>query len=539
MLGALFFPFLLALLVTMVLIPPLMKTALWTGFLDEPDNRKVHSHAIPRVGGLALVTGTLLTIFFWLPMSNELTSLLLGIGILLVFGAWDDRNGLNYRIKFISQFVSALVVVFYGDILIRLLPLFDTFDIPDYCSVPLTVFVIVGITNAINLADGLDGLSGGKTLLIFICMAFMANQIGDLDLALLNMIFVGAILGFLRFNTHPAQVFMGDAGSQVLGFTSVVLALLLTQNPGATFSPALPMLLFALPAFDTLSVIIQRIALGRSPFAPDQNHVHHRLLALGFSHYQSVLLVYFIQAVLVTSAYFLRYDNDALIVSIFIVFCLAMTVVVYMSHRGMRILNRGNRHSSANEISDASNLVVPVIAKLIGILLATLLILSAAMPMDYPVDVLLAASGLLLVSVLLFLFKPEHKLLWLRIAAYLACAFSIYFFEVGSGETERILPIINTIYFLLAVLVVAGIAFPDQQFFRITPLDFLIIFLCLIVPGISYLNDSSIPVAMLSARLVVMMYACEFILTIKKTWCWEVAFGVFAMLLILIVRWFV
>jgi len=469
-------------------------------------------------------------------MSRELTALLLGIGILLVFGAWDDRNGLNYRIKFVSQFVSASIVVIYGGILIRHLPLFDTLQMPFGLSAPLTVLAIVGITNAINLADGLDGLSGGKTLLIFICMALMVGQTGKLELALLNMIFVGAILGFLRFNTHPAQVFMGDAGSQVLGFSSVVLAFMLTQSPDVSFSPALPLLLFALPVFDTLSVMVQRVIQGRSPFEADQNHVHHRLLALGFSHSQAVLLVYFIQAILVSTAYLLRFDNDLLIVSIFVFFCVALAALIYLSHHGFRVFDETGSPSLSNETPDIPEKVMRIVVRLVGVLLGALLILSAAMPKVFPADLLLASSVLLIAFASLYFLRPEQKILWLRTAAYLSCAISIYFLEMDSGELGYIRPFIDAGYVLLAIAIIVGVALPNQQFFQVTPLDFLIIFLCLIIPGIGYLNNSAIPVAVLSARLVVMMYACEFILVFRKKWSWEIASGVIGMFLVLTLR---
>ncbi len=537
MLGALFFPFLLALVVTMLLIPPLMKTAAWAGFLDEPDRqRKVHSRAIPCVGGLALVSGVFLSVFFWVPMSRELTALLLGIGILLVFGAWDDRNGLNYRLKFFSQIVSALIVVIYGGILIQRLPIFDTFHLPFWFSALVTVFAIVGVTNAINLADGLDGLSGGKMLLIFTCMALMVVQVGKLELALLNMIFVGAILGFLRFNTHPAQVFMGDAGSQVLGFSSIVLVLMLTQSSDASFSPALPLLLFALPIFDTLSVMVQRTIQGRPLFAADQNHVHHRLLVLGFSHYQAVFLVYLTQSILITSAYFLRFDNDLLIVSVFIIFSLGLAVLIYVSHNKKRGLGENDGCLVINERLDSSDHVVRVVVNLVSFLLGAMLILSALLPKNISADIWFPSGVLLVSSGSLLLFKLGNKVLWLRVTAYLASAFSIYLFEMDCGELSDIMPFVNSGFVLLAILILVGVAVPDQRFFQITPLDFLIIFLCLIVPGIGYLIDASLPVAVLSARLVVMMYACEFVFAVKQEWSREVAFGVFGMLIILTFR---
>ena len=151
--------------ITMLLIPPLMRSAQRLQIVDIPDARKVHVGAIPRIGGIAMVAGAVIPILFWMTPGEEVSSLLWGMAIIFVFGIWDDRNDLDYRIKFFGQTLAVLVVVVFGNVSITSIPLLGGHEIPQYIAYPLTILFLLGITNAINLADGLDGLAGGTTLL--------------------------------------------------------------------------------------------------------------------------------------------------------------------------------------------------------------------------------------------------------------------------------------------------------------------------------------------------------------------------------------
>ena len=201
--------------------------------------------------------------------------------------------------------------VWIGD-LGSLLP--EGVNLPAWVGIPLTLIVIVGATNAINLSDGLDGLAGGISIMSFICIAYLAYLGGDLMVALLSIAMIGAIFGFLRFNTHPATLFMGDAGSQFLGFWAVSLSLKITQaNHG--FDRLLPLMLLGMPILDTISVMLGRIASGKSPFMADKNHLHHRFMKLGLSHSETVFLIYALQACMVTSAYLMRAGSEWLVLA--------------------------------------------------------------------------------------------------------------------------------------------------------------------------------------------------------------------------------
>src|SRR5882762_5808399 len=240
----------------MTLLPVLGRFASKCGIVDRPGTRKVHAAPIPRIGGLAMAIGVLVAALLTIQLERGDRYFLAAAGVLTVFGVLDDRFDLDYRIKLAGQILAVLIVVFLGEIQILSITLDDRVMLPQWLSVPLTIFFLVGITNAINLADGLDGLAGGTTFLCFGALAMLAHSSGQTVCASLALAFAGAVLGFLRFNTYPASVFMGDTGSQLLGFAVGVLSLRATQTGDSAISAATPILLLALPILDTLSVMV-------------------------------------------------------------------------------------------------------------------------------------------------------------------------------------------------------------------------------------------------------------------------------------------
>jgi len=269
----------------------------------------------------------------WVEMGREIVALLIGLVIIFIFGVWDDRKNLGYRTKFFGQILAVLVVMMYDDIQIIHLPFVNDYVVPQYVSFFITFFVLLGVTNAINLADGLDGLAGGITLLSFGVIVILSYLAGGTSIEIIAVAIMGSIFGFLRFNTYPARVFMGDSGSQFLGFSVGVLAVILTQKVNTAIGPALPLLIVGLPLMDTMMVMSQRMYEGNSPFKPDANHIHHKLLTRGFDHYEAVIIIYLLQAIFVVSAYFLRYQPDAVVIGLFVLFSAALFVFVYWTKK--------------------------------------------------------------------------------------------------------------------------------------------------------------------------------------------------------------
>src|SRR6266849_5731503 len=178
----------------MVLIPPLVRLAEWLHIVDMPAARKVHTAPVPRLGGLAMAIGAVLPPLMWATMEPQMVGFLCGIAIILVFGVWDDLKEIDYRLKFLGQIIAVLIVVMYGGVVIRYVPFSGLDPLPDYVAIPLTVFALVGVTNAINLADGLDGLAGGITLLSLVSIGILAYPTDDAKVLLVTVSVIGGIV---------------------------------------------------------------------------------------------------------------------------------------------------------------------------------------------------------------------------------------------------------------------------------------------------------------------------------------------------------
>ncbi|MCB1043898.1 MAG: undecaprenyl/decaprenyl-phosphate alpha-N-acetylglucosaminyl 1-phosphate transferase [Acidobacteria bacterium] len=294
-----FLIFTTALVTTLLLVPPVKQLAQVAGVLDEPNERKVHQNVVPRLGGLAIFFGVLVTFAIYFSDLQKFKGIFTGMVIIVIVGLIDDTLGLQPRLKLLGQIVAALAAIVVSDINIDFLGgvLGSHLDL-GLLSVPLTLFWIVGITNAINLSDGLDGLASGISLIAFACFGFLAYQRDDMVLFAVCLALIGSILGFLKYNTHPAEIFMGDTGSLFLGYSLGTLSLVGNFKSLTTVTLITPVLVLLVPITDTLWAIIRRLKEGRSPFSADKMHFHHRLMSYGMNHTESVSVIYFISAVL-------------------------------------------------------------------------------------------------------------------------------------------------------------------------------------------------------------------------------------------------
>lgn len=506
--------FVLAMFITMALIPPLMRGAQRFQFVDIPDGRKVHVGAIPRIGGIAMAIGAVVPMVTWLPLDHEVSGVLLGLGVILFFGVWDDRVDLDYRLKFLGQGMAIITIIFYGGVHITHIPFLDSFlgvtELPFWMSVALTTFVLLAVTNAINLSDGLDGLAAGTTLLSLGLIVFLAYGVQLGAVSLIGLAVMGSILGFLRFNTHPARIFMGDGGSQFLGLTVGVLALMLTQGRRADFSPMLPFLLLGLPLLDTAMVMVKRISEGRSPFSPDRNHIHHRLLALGLNHYEVVFVIYLLQAGLTATAYLLRYAHDTTILMVFGLFCAALITLLSLAQRG----NWHLPHISQQRLEwirqfGRDGLLARIAHGYIMVALPIFMVAAALLASGMSLDI--ALLSLLLVLLLLFEWwrNRQPRISWVeRAVIYIVVAVLLYL--AGFGH-ER-LPLSQLFFGALAVAVVMGFRYSKDSGFAANPSDFLIIFLAIALPTLPQSQQLSPFWTDYIPKLVVLYYGIEMIL---------------------------
>lgn len=296
--------FLLAALIALMLTPIVRTVVLRHEMVDRPEARRVNKLPVPRGGGLAVSAAFLLVASLFLivnqvaglvlvPASlggSELAALLLGGAAAAGLGAIDDLLDLRARLQLLGQVLLAGAAVALGitiDVIANPIgPGLIRF--PELVGAGLTVFWIVGMINSINWIDGLDGLSSGVAFIAAVTLGIISltTQVGQPLVAVLCFVLAGALLGFLRWNFHPATIFTGTSGVQFVGFTLAVLAIL------GTAKVAVALLVLGVPIIDTFWIIVRRVSQGGSPFTPDRSHIHHRLLDLGFSHRQTVLAIY-------------------------------------------------------------------------------------------------------------------------------------------------------------------------------------------------------------------------------------------------------
>lgn len=293
--------FIICFLAAVALTPLVRKLAIRIGATDLPNARKVHKKIMPRMGGLAIYFAFIIGMLIMWPDSSFTLPLIVGSVIIILTGVLDDMYSLSPRVKIVAHFFAALVIVHSG-ISVEFINLpFNGILHLYWLSIPLTLLWIMGITNAINLIDGLDGLAVGVSSIVLLTIAGLSLTEGNLFVFTVSAILLGSTLGFLPYNFHPAKIFMGDTGSYFLGYVISVLALLGFKNV-TLFSLVVPIIILAVPISDTLFAIIRRLVNRRPLTAPDKSHLHHCLLRYGFSQSQTVVLIYGMSAMFALAA---------------------------------------------------------------------------------------------------------------------------------------------------------------------------------------------------------------------------------------------
>jgi UDP-GlcNAc:undecaprenyl-phosphate GlcNAc-1-phosphate transferase len=299
----------MAAMISYLMTPIAIKVAHAVGAIDVPkDDRRVHSKPIPRLGGLAMYVAFMSTYLAFNSMSGiKEWGLIAGTLVIVMTGVRDDIRPISAKLKLAAQIAAALILYFSGIRIDFLTNYFGTSEMVyvGMLSLPITIFWIVGITNTVNLIDGLDGLAAGISTIAAASLAYVALVNGRMETALVTTIIVGCCLGFLPYNFNPAKIFMGDTGSLFLGFMLAATSID-GSIKGATFLVfAAPILALGLPIFDTSFAIIRRFMSGRPIMEADKGHLHHRLLSLGYHQRTVVLAMYFISVLLGLSGIFL------------------------------------------------------------------------------------------------------------------------------------------------------------------------------------------------------------------------------------------
>lgn len=284
-------------MITSLLITPLMrKLAFKMNATDKPNYRKVHKKPIPTLGGMGIFISFMIGMFILQPVSSYHLSIMCGGFLIIVLGFFDDLYDLSPKVKFLVQFIAAFLVVFWGGLQVDFinLPFGGQFEFGLF-STTITVLWIVGVTNAMNFIDGLDGLAAGVSSIALFTIGGMAVVMNDPYVATIAFVLFFSTIGFLPYNFYPARIFMGDTGALFLGYMISVLALLGFKNV-TIISFIIPILILVVPISDTLIAMVRRFINKQPMSSPDSSHLHHRLVKFGLTQKQAVIFIYILSA---------------------------------------------------------------------------------------------------------------------------------------------------------------------------------------------------------------------------------------------------
>lgn len=315
-----------SLLVALIATPQVIKLAFYWGALDKPDPRKVHQKIMPRLGGLAVYVSFVPMILLTQELTHQVIGLVIGSTLIVLLGIADDIKGISPRVKLLGQILCAFSVLPFG-INVDFITNPITGDILQlgFWSIPVTVFWLVAVTNAVNLIDGLDGLASGTSLIAAVTLAVVSwtqwqifGLPEQMQVIMMALILAASLLGFLRYNFNPAKIFLGDTGSMMLGFSLSTMSVMGLTKSATAISVIIPLVILGIPLLDTVFAVVRRYNKHQPIFQADKDHLHHRLLALGLSHKQAVLAIYGVNALLGLSAVMLNLvtTNQAIVVLI-------------------------------------------------------------------------------------------------------------------------------------------------------------------------------------------------------------------------------
>jgi UDP-GlcNAc:undecaprenyl-phosphate/decaprenyl-phosphate GlcNAc-1-phosphate transferase len=489
----LFYIFLTSLFTVLVLVPPISRLAVSIGIFDGPDERKLHTGAIPRLGGGAIFFAVLLGTILFSDIDRHTRGFLAGGAVIFLTGLTDDLTGLEPRKKLLGQFVAALISTVVGDL--SLTSLGDLFGIGQielgYFSVPFTVFAIVGVINAINLLDGLDGLAGGVTAIAATAMGIIAYNTGNQQLVGICVVLLGGVIAFLKFNSYPAKIFMGDGGSLFLGYCLATFSIHLVEHGGGHVSAMVPVIILAVPICDTCFVVVKRLRDRQPIFAPDRSHIHHRLMDLGLGHKATVVLVYGLSYFLaIYAVMFQRLPDQQQLINLVLMLLGFCVLNRFLAHLLLRHTNRflEDGRSFLNVftyrwlVRCSHQLLVAVKYLVVAVLSLTIFITSR------PGFELASVAGLLIILIIaLILETNDWSNRFLQFVLYFNGAFLVYVVENYGRDTVMAGLRLNQVsmYLFIALFFVSGgLLFlrKKSRLLMSSPMEYFILFIVIAVP---------------------------------------------------------
>lgn len=342
--------FLTAFLLTYMAIPSIIKISRYKKLMDDPGERASHHKSIPTLGGIGIFAGVIFSIILWTPFEvfGNLQYILSAFVIIFLIGAKDDIMPLTPYKKMLGQLFAAVILVFKANI--RITSFYGIMGVgylPEWASVIFSIFTILLVINAFNLIDGINTLCASTGILICTAFGYWFKETDQVVLSIIAFSLVGSLMAFMKYNISPAQIFMGDTGSMLVGTTCAILAIRFIEiNPSITVpdmqvssAPALALALLFIPLYDTVRVTIIRIWEGRSPFRADKQHIHHVLVAMGYNHLQATSILISVNALMIVMATLLNGWGNMVLMLLILFAGIIFSFIIYLLSRNRPIEN--------------------------------------------------------------------------------------------------------------------------------------------------------------------------------------------------------
>ena len=507
--------FFLALLSSLILLPFLMKYASQLGLVDNPtgSSRKLHKAPMPRSGGLGIIIPTAVAILVVLPWDDSIFSFLFSSLVIIGFGLLDDVIELKPTQKLVGQALGVTLAM-VGGMTISNVPFID--NSPAWLSYALTFVFVMAVINGVNFSDGMDGLAAGTTLMALVLIFLLAVEGNDIQVAIIAASICAALVGFLRFNTHPATIFMGDAGSQFLGFSVAWLAITVSQTETSTLTRVMPLLILGIPIMDVLQVICVRIKKKLPLPGPDREHFHHQIGKLGLPQAGVVATIYILQLILLLGAFLMQHNSDTEALVFYICYLVVVLGLLYAIHlQGWRIreANGFGGVNRRNWFFRRASFLHPYSGKFYGSSLAGLLVVFAVMSTEMPKGfiyiALIIATSVLCVRLVA---RGRWALLIGRVSTYSATTFCVYGMTLSS-HPQASFGVFDLMLALLTVALAVSIRTTRKQYFWLTPQDLLVLFFVILLgPSLSLDLGSGVNSGALMFHTILLLYIGEYVL---------------------------
>jgi len=509
------YSFCLALVLSLVLIPVLIKVSSHLRLVDNPEGneRKLHDAPIPRSGGLAIILSAAIALLLVLPTDESLFSFLISCLVIVGFGLLDDLVELRPISKLGGQALGVGLAM-AGGLVISDVPFLN--DAPAWFCYLLTFVFVMGVINGVNFSDGMDGLAAGTTLMAMVVIFVIALESNNTQVAAIALAVCAALVGFLRFNTHPAVIFMGDAGSQFLGFTVAWLAITVSQDASSGITTLMPLLILGIPVMDIVQVVPVRIKKKLPLPGPDKEHFHHQIAKLGFYQTEVVATIYVLQFILIGGAYQLRFAHDYVVFGFYALFAGLILGTIYIANvSGWKV-----RVAQSVQAGERRNLFLrrfghfhPYSGKFYGIAISLLLVAASLASARMSPGLIYIAMAWGVVLLLAQLLSQNYWPMFLgRLASYTATVFCVFGMTM-SVENQVFNMAVNYLLSGLAVFLAISVLTTRRDYFWFTPQDLLVLFfIVLLAPQLPLEFGHNIQIGELIFRTFVLLYACEYVL---------------------------